>query len=144
MSKVKELKIFKKVSIGYLERMYEKSICYIFDKNKWKSQSPEHLGEFRVLLHTRKSLQKLGNELNIFKAPTIVGLKIIYNKSLAYLFDSNRKEPQTVVISEDNYLYRDLSNPKNSPDQSEKELKIFKFPTIDYLKSLYFKSSAKL
>jgi len=144
MRRVKELKIFKKVSIGYLERLYNKSISYIFDKNSWKSQSPESLGEFRVLLHTRKSLQRFGNELKIFKAPSIVGLKIIYNKSLAYLFETNRPEPQTAAICEDNFLLRDLSNPLKSSEQTEKELKIFRFPNIDYLESLYYKSIGKL
>ncbi len=144
MRKVKELKIFKKVSIGYLERMYSKSISYIFDKNSWKSQSPEYFGEFKVLLHTRKSLKRLGNELKIFKTPSIVGLKIIYNKSLTYLFENNRPEAQAAFISEDNYLYRDLSSSRISKDQSEKELKIFRFPNIDYLESLYYKSIGKL
>ncbi|MDD4972281.1 MAG: hypothetical protein PHT07_22870 [Paludibacter sp.] len=144
MSKVKELKIFKKPSIGYLKKLYSKSITYIFDKNSWISDSPDTLGESRVLLHTRKSLKRLGDELNIFKAPSIVGLKIIYYKSVSFLFDSYTPEPQTATACEDNYLYRDLSNPVNTPDQTEKELKIFKYPNIEYLKSLYSKSIGKL
>ena len=144
MNKVKELKIFKKPSIGYLKKLYSKSITYIFDKNSWISDSPETFGESRVLLHTRKSLKRLGDELNIFKAPSIVGLKIIYSKSVAFLFDSYSHEPQTANVCEDNYLYRDLSNPVNTPDQLEKELKIFKYPNIEYLKSLYSKSIGKL
>ena len=139
-----KLKIFKKPSIGYLKRLYKKSISNIFDKNSWISTSPETLGESRILLHTRKSLKRLGDELNIFKAPTIVGLKIIYSKSVAFLFENNWTEPQTATVSEDNYLYRDLSNPVNSPDQIEKELKIFNYPTIEYLKSLYSKSIGML
>jgi len=135
-----KLKIFKKPSIGYLKKLYKKSISNIFDKNSWISTSPEYFGESKILLHTRKSLKRLGDELNIFKAPTIVGLKIIYYKSVAFLFDNNCPEPQTASVSEDNYLYRDLSNPVNSPDQIEKELNIFKYPTIEYLKSLYTKS----
>src|ERR1035437_4562189 len=139
-----KLKIFKKPSIGYLKRLYKKSISNRFDKNSWISTSPETLGESRILLHTRKSLKRLGDELNIFKAPTIVGLKIIYSKSVAFLFENNWTEPQTATVSEDNYLYRDLSNPVNSPDQIEKELKIFNYPTIEYLKSLYSKSIGML
>ena len=139
-----KLKIFKKPSIGYLKRLYMKSISNIFDKSSWISNSPETLGESRILLHTRKSLKRLGDELNIFKAPTIVGLKIIYSKSVAFLFENNWSEPQTATVSEDNYLYRDLSNPVNSPDQIEKELKIFNYPTIEYLKSLYSKSIGML
>jgi len=139
-----KLKIFKKPSIGYLKKLYKKSISNIFDKSSWISTSPETLGESRILLHTRKSLKRLGDELNIFKAPTIVGLKIIYSKSVAFLFENNWSEPQAVAVSEDNYLYRDLSNPVNSPDQIEKELKIFHYPTIEYLKSMYSKSIGML
>ena len=73
-----KLKIFKKPSIGYLKKLYKKSISNIFDKNSWISTSPEYFGESKILLHTRKSLKRLGDELNIFKAPSIVGLKIIY------------------------------------------------------------------
>jgi len=140
----KKLKIFKKPSIGYLKKLYMKSISNIFDKNSWISSSPEYLGESRILLHTRKSLKRLGDELNIFKAPMIVGIKIIYYKSMSFLFDNNCPEPQTATASEDNFLYRDLSNPVNSPEQTEKELNIFKYPNIDYLKSLYFKSIGKI
>ena len=139
-----KLKIFRKPSITYLKKLYKKSISNIFDKNSWISTSPEYYGESKILLHTRKSLIRLGEELNIFKAPTIVGLKIIYHKSVAFLFDSNCPEPQTASVSEDNFLYRDLSNPVISPEQTEKELKIFKYPTIEYLKSLYSNSIGKI
>ena len=95
-------------------------------------------------MHTRKSLKRFGDELKMFRAPSIVGLKIIYYKSIAFLFDSNCSEPQTATVTEDNYLYRDLSNPINSQEQSEKELKIFKYSNIEYLKSLYSKSIGKI
>jgi len=139
-----KLKIFRKPSIAYLKKLYKKSISNIFDKNSWISSSPEYYGESKILLHTRKSLKRLGEELNIFKAPSIVGLKIIYYKSIAFLFDNNCPEPQTASVSEDNFLYRDLSNPVKSPEQTEKELKIFKYPTIEYLKSLYSSSIGKI
>jgi hypothetical protein len=63
---------------------------------------------------------------------------------LAYLFENNWPEPQTATIREDNFLLRDLSNPLKSSEQTEKELKIFRFPNIDYLESLYYKSIGKL
>ena len=144
MKTKKQLRIFKKPSIGHLKKMYSKSISYIFDKNSWKSTAEETYGESRILLHTRKSFKRFGDELNIFKAPVIVGLKIIYYKSVSLLFDNNSLEHQTATVSEDNYLYRDLSNPINSSEQSEKELKIFKYPNIEYLKSLYSKSIGRL
>jgi len=144
MSIDNNLKIFKKPSIAYLKKLYKKSVYNIFDKNNWISSSPEYYGESRILLHTRKSLKKLSDELIIFKAPSIVGLKIMYYKSLAFMFDTRRAQPQTATVSEDNFLYRDLSDPVNSPEQIEMELNIFKYPTIEYLKSLYYKSIGKL
>lgn len=140
----KELKIFRKPSIEYLKRMYRKSITYIFDKETWKSTADDTYGESRILLHTRKSLKRFGNEMNIFKAPVIVGIKIIYYKSVSLLFDNDCLEPKTAITSEDNYLYRDLSNPVNSQELNEKELKIFKYPNIENLKSLYSKSIGRL
>lgn len=140
MKRAKELKIFKKTSIEYLKNIYRKSVDYVFDKNSWKSTEPDTLGKSRILLHTRKSLQRLGNEMNIFKAPTMVGIKIIYYKSLSYLFDSNPLASRASLVSEDNYLLRDLSKSKISSELSEKEMKIFKFPNIEYLENLYFKS----
>jgi len=140
----RKLKIFKKTSIGGLKRMYKKSISYIFDKNSWRSTSPEDYGKFKVLLHTRKSLKRLGDEMMIFKAPSIVGLNIIYHKSMEFIFDHTLARTQIATASEDNYLYRDLSNPVSSQEQIDKELKIFIYPTIENLKSLYYKSIGKI
>lgn len=142
MDKRNELKIFRKVSIEYLKKMYGKSMTYIFDKNSWVSTAPETYGESRILLHTRKSLKRFGDELMIFKAPTIVGLKIIYYKSIAFVFDKYRLEHQIVPVTQENYLLRDLSTSTES--SNENELKIFKLPTIDKLESLYYKSIGKL
>jgi hypothetical protein len=116
--------------------MYQRSIGYVLDKNTWKSNDPETMGKSRFLLHTRKSLKKVGEELKIFNAPSIVGIKIIYSKSLAYLFDSSCRDSQVNGHFEENYLLREFSE---QAEQTEKELKIFKFPNIDYLERLYIK-----
>ena len=113
-----ELKIFRKVSIDYLEKMYRKSMTYILDKNTWRSTESETYGESRILLHTRKSLKKLGNEMNIFKFPMIVGLSIIYDKSMA-LFDKSLSEHHLSLVSEENYLLRDLSMSAASLNENE-------------------------
>jgi hypothetical protein len=131
-----ELKIFRKVSIDYLEKMYRKSMTYILDKNTWRSTESETYGESRILLHTRKSLKKLGNEMNIFKFPMIVGLSIIYDKSMA-LFDKSLSEHHLLLVSEENYLLRDLS--MSVASVNENELKIFKLTTVDILESIYNK-----
>ena len=101
MGKREELKIFRKPSIEYLKKMYSKSMSYIFDKNSWMSRAPETYGESKILLHTRKSIKRLGNELKIFKAPSIVGIKIIYYKSMAFVFTppkNNRDKPTNEEI----------------------------------------------
>jgi hypothetical protein len=129
-----ELKIFRKMSIDYLERMYRKSVTYILDKNTWRSTELDTYGESRILLHTRKSLKKLGNEMNIFKYPMIVGLSIIYDKSMA-LFDKSLSEQHISLVAEENYLLRDLS--ASAAYLNENELKIFKLSTVDILESSY-------
>lgn len=136
-----ELKIFRKTSIEYLKKMYNKSVSYIFDRSTWKSTEADTFGKSRILLHTRKSLIRFGNELMIFKFPTIVGLKIIYHKSIAMFFDKYQDEHQIALTSEENYLLRDLSS--SAEYANEKELKIFKLPTIDKLETLYYKSIGK-
>jgi len=141
MESKKELMIFRKISIEYLKKMYRDSLTYVLDKNTWKSTSPDTYGQVRFLLRTRKSLKKIGKELRIFKFPTVEGLKISYNKSVAFVFDKYQNEHLLALTSEENYLLRDLSA---SPDtENEKELKIFKLPTIEKLESLYYKSIGK-
>jgi hypothetical protein len=142
MSKRNELKIFKKTSIEYLKKMYDNSVSYIFAKNTWKSTSPEYYGEYRILLHTRKSLKRIGRELLIFKAPSINGLQISYYKSMAFIFDNFKLQHQIAGVSDDNYLLRDLSTSEEYAN--EKELKIFKFPSVDKLETLYYKNIGKL
>lgn len=137
-----ELKIFKKPSIEYLKRMYRKSVTYIFDKNTWRSNSPDTYGEYRILLRTRKSLMKFGSELRIFQFPMIDGVRIIYNKSVAFVFEKYQNEHLVALTSEgEDYLLRDLSS--SVENTNDNELKIFKLPTIDKLETLYYKSIGK-
>jgi hypothetical protein len=138
----RQLKIFKKPGIEYLKTLYNKGVFYLFDSTGWKSNSKDGTSrKSRVLKYTKKSLRMFGDEMNIFKTPVIVGLRIIYYKSMAFVFDNNCPQPQTASASEDNFLYRDLSG---SNDLQKQELKIFKYPTIDNLKILYNKSIGKL
>lgn len=140
MKTSENFKILARLLLRYLKTSIKRSFYKIFWPNYWKSINVSAPGLFDW---TAKSLKKFRNDMAIFKAPAIVGLKIIYYKSLAFLFENNR-EPQAASISEDNFLYRDLSNPLNSTDeQLEKELKIFRYPTIENLKSLYYKSIGK-
>lgn len=144
MKSEKPLKIFKKISIEYLKNSYRKSIEYVFDKNTWRSTEPETYGESKVLLKTRKSLQKFGNDMNIFKVPTMHGLKIVYYKTYSMLFDNYAMATKTSREADDDFLLRDLSESEQHTSTSKKELRIFKLPTIDNLEKLYFKRKSKI
>jgi len=142
-----ELKIFRKPSIEYLKRLYNKSVSYLFDNKYWKSElsySKYTLRGVRGLKRTRKSIKKLGNELRIFKAPSIDNLKAMYYKSMAYVFEKKSMEFDTSMFTEEYPTqYWDLSVSGNSYKRPENELNIFYAPTIDNLKLLYYKSIGK-
>jgi hypothetical protein len=147
MKPKRQLKIFKNPSIEYLKTLYSKSVSYLFDNSDWKSASASHKDpsrRTRVLRYTKKSLKQFGDELNIFKIPVIKDLKIIYYKSMEFVFDNNGPEPQMASASDDNFQFNDVSTVDDSSNRSEKELSIFKAPSIESLKLLYYKSIGKL
>ena len=61
---------------------------------------------------------------------------------MAFVFDRYYREHQMALVLEENYLLRDLSS--SAEYLNDKELKIFKLLTIDYLEALYYKSIGKL
>ncbi len=134
------LKVLKKNSTEYLKKVYNRSVSYILKKETWRSTESETYGKSKILLNTRQSLKKIGNELDFFKFPTIEGVKISYYKTMGLFFDKFEPEHQIAMTSEENYLLRDLT----SSDEVENELKIFKLSTVDKLEKLYFKSVGKL
>ena len=136
------LKVLKKTSTEYLKTMYNKSVSYIFKKETWRSTETETYGKSKILLNTRQSLKKLGNELDFFKFPTIEGVKISYYKTMGLFFDKFELEHQIAMTSEENYLLRDLTS--SNEVTNENELKIFKLSTVDKLEKLYFKSIGKI
>jgi hypothetical protein len=147
MKQKRQLKMFKNPSIEYLKTLYNKSVSYLFDNSDWKSVSASHEGssrKTRVLKYTKKSLKQFGDELNIFKIPVIKDLKIIYYKSMEFVFDNNGPEPQMASAWEDNFQFSDVPTAEDSSSRSEKELSIFKAPNIENLKQLYYKSIGKL
>jgi len=142
MKTKKGLKVLKKTSTEYLKKMYNKSVSYILKKETWRSTESETYGKSKILLNTRQSLKKLGNELDFFKFPTIEGVKISYYKTMGLFFDKFEPEHQMAMTSEENYLLRDLTS--SNEVTNENELKIFKLSTVDKLEKLYFKSIGKL
>ena len=147
MKTKRQLKIFRNPSIEYLKTLYNKSVSYLFDNSDWKSASAsqKHSSKrTRVLRYTKKSLKQFGDELNIFKIPVIKDLKIIYYKSMEFVFDNNGPEPQIASAWEDNLQFSDFPTAEDSLSRSEKELSIFKAPSIENLKQLYYKSIGKI
>ena len=142
MKTKKGLKVLKKTSTEYLKKMYNKSVSYILKKETWRSTESETYGKSKILLNTRQSLKKIGNELDFFKFPTIEGVKISYYKTMGLFFDKFELEHQIAMTSEENYLLRDLTS--SNEVTNENELKIFKLSTVDKLEKLYFKSIGKL
>lgn len=131
-----ELKIFRKASIEYLKKMYNESVELFFDKDLWVSRDPETFGKSRVLLKTRRSLKRIGSELNIFRLPTVEGMRIVYDRSKTYVNFFFRADRKLAVVNGSDFLLRDDLN-ESADYLNESELKIFRLPTIDKLEVLY-------
>lgn len=139
----KELSIFNTPSIDYLKTLYYKSIDFLFDWNNWKAESSYSDDSFRNSDNTEshKNLfkRKFGNELKIFNTPTIESLKSMYNKSMAFVFEKNRMEPEIALCGDENTQFADSNDSDIKSCTFNKELNIFKTPTIENLKKLYNK-----
>jgi hypothetical protein len=97
----KELKIFNKPSIDALKYLYNKSIGYVLKKESWKFEAPLLSKTIRILNkthRTEKVLNKIGNELRIFNAPSIENLKVLYTRTNKFLDGSqqNCEQPSSI------------------------------------------------
>jgi len=97
----KELKIFNKPSIDALKYLYNKSIGYVLKKESWKFEAPLLSKTIRILNkthRTEKVLNKIGNELRIFNAPSIESLKALYTRTSKYLdgTQQNCEQPSSI------------------------------------------------
>ena len=96
----KELKIFNKPSIDVLKSLYNKSLGYVLNKDSWNFETPSISKTFRRLNknhRTKRTLDKIGHELSIFKAPSIENLKILYKNAGKFL-DSPQQTEQPSTI----------------------------------------------
>ena len=81
MKPKQELKIFKATSIELLKKLYSKSKSYLTENKTWEvvidrlENESRHLGEIPIL---KKSLNKIENELKIFRKVNIETLKTAY------------------------------------------------------------------
>jgi hypothetical protein len=135
-----QLKIFNKTSIDFLKKIYI-GMSYVFTQNSWKSARAGNYWDSRIFGIPDAQFKRIGNELKIFKVPSIAGLKITYYKCIAFVFDKNHLVHQIASGSEENFLLRDLSS--SAQNSNEKELKIFKFLNIDKLEKLSFKKKTE-
>jgi len=96
----KELNIFKKPSIDALKFLYNKSIGYVFKKEIWNFETPIIAKTFRILNknhRTKKVLDKIGQELQIFNKPSIEHLKLLYTKTGNYLSGPQQQEQPSSI-----------------------------------------------
>ena len=84
---------------------------------------------------------KKEKELNIFRAPNLDGLKSMYYKSKAYITDKISLDNETTLIVDAFRQLKDSETTKKTIRYFENELSIFKAPSIEVLKSLYFAST---
>jgi len=83
---------------------------------------------------------KKEKELNIFRAPNLDTLKSMYYKSKAYVTDKISRENETTLIADAFRQLKDSDTAKKTILYFENELSIFKAPSIEVLKSLYYSS----
>lgn len=85
MNANQELKIFHVTSIEKLEALYFKSKSYLTEANRLIvefNQTDRELSQFSKMPILNKSLNKIENELKIFKITTIESLKLKYYESI--------------------------------------------------------------
>ncbi len=134
-----ELSIFSAPSIESLKFLYRKSMFYKFDRNRWTNEF-ENVKGLNWQSNEIISNRRYGKDLYIFKSPSIENLKLLYYKSLIYLFERNTTKPETTTTKEMYWQSKYYIRAKKSLKYIGKELNIFKTPTIESLKSMYNKS----
>lgn len=107
MKTSKELKIFRKASIEYLKRLNSKSLTYVFGFRNKTFQAGESYSRLHVLRRSRQSLKRFAREMNIFKAPVIVGLQIMYFRTYSYVFENIHSEPSFEMGQDVEWDFRD-------------------------------------
>jgi len=143
MKKEKELNIFRAPNLDALKSMYYKSKAYITDKISLENETTLIVDAFRQLKDsetTKKTIRYFENELSIFKAPSIEVLKSLYFASTGIVLNKYSWELEVNNIKETFRQYDNIHHAKKSFVRIGKELKIFRKPSVDVLRSLYHKS----
>ena len=136
------LNIFRTPNIEALKFLYHKSVAFVYDNNYWKYEESPISDSFENLNENQQIKKSWGKDLSIFNTPSIDYLKTLYYKSISFLFEGISSKTET---SYSDYSFRESHNSqsqKKSFRKFGKELKIFKTPTIESLKSMYNKSMA--
>jgi LmbE family N-acetylglucosaminyl deacetylase len=81
-----------------------------------------------------------GYSLNIFRTPNIEALKFLYHKSIAFVYDNDYWKYDAYTNDEAFEKLNDNQQLTFKNRNWGKDLNIFKTPSIDYLKKLYYKS----
>ena len=119
---------------------------YGFSENSWEAETTplaEAFWQYKSPLHVKtgnaEKENRMEKELNIFKTPNIEILKSLYYKSKSYLLYKGKSETEFNYFGK---ISTRIIEPivKKSLDKLEKELRIFKTPNIETLKTSYYES----
>jgi len=135
-----ELRIFNTPSIEVLKSLYYNRTGNLFNKECWEfevNNLKDTFSQYDNLRYAKKTFIRFGKELYIFKNPSIDLLKLLYAKSIGYVFNKNSWGVFTPDIKKTfSHLNKNLRT-KKTLDKIEYELKIFNMPSIENLKLLY-------
>ena len=116
---------------------------YGFGKDSWEAETTplsEAFWQFKDSHAAKKSITKTDKELNIFKTPNLDTLKSMYYKSKDYIIDKISWENELSLLAEAYVQLKDMDKAKKTLNYFENELSIFKAPSIEVLKSMYYNS----
>ncbi len=94
------------------------------------------IGKLIIFNAGKKTFKKIGTDLKIFSVPNIDIFKVLYYKSISYVFEKETFEPDLNTRKKPFWEF----NTKNSLKQFGTDLKIFTSTNIEALKSSYYES----
>ena len=116
---------------------------YGFGKDSWEAETTplsEAFWQFKDSHAAKKSITKQEKELNIFKTPNLDALKSMYYKSKDYITDKISWEEELSLLAEAYLRLKGNDIENKTLLYFENELRIFKAPSIEILKSMYYNS----
>jgi len=136
-----DLKIFKTPNIENFKVSYYKSIAFLLQKFSLKAGEKKLVKVYKQVKESHRvknSIKQIGIDLNIFATPNIDNLKTLFYQSNGFVFKQNGWEAETSPKLRSFWQFNGVYKLKRR--QSENDLNIFATPSIEYFKTLYYKS----